>query len=163
MAALLRATIHDFRQQNTGPYSFRRLDGVAEQYLPILSGNWVFYFGVRASTTQTDAGQSVPYFLMPDLGGHYLRGYGTYRFVDKHSITVTAEYRWYAQEYLDAAIFYDAGKAVPERSQIDFTALNQSYGAGIRLHGPRTTMLRIEVARSHEGTRLIFAFSPVGG
>ena len=160
---LLRATIHDFRQQNTGPYSFRRLDGVAEQYLPILSGNWVFYFGVRASTTQTDAGQSVPYFLMPDLGGHYLRGYGTYRFVDKHSITVTAEYRWYAQEYLDAAIFYDAGKAVPERSQIDFTALNQSYGAGIRLHGPRTTMLRIEVARSHEGTRLIFAFSPVGG
>ena len=96
--SLLRATIHDFRQQNTGPYSFRRLDGVAEQYLPILSGNWVFYFGVRASTTQTDAGQSVPYFLMPDLGGHYLRGYGTYRFVDKHSITVTAEYRWYAQE-----------------------------------------------------------------
>ena len=91
--SLLRATIHDFRQQNTGPYSFRRLDGVAEAVsADPVAGNWVFYFGVRASTTQTDAGQSVPYFLMPDLGGHYLRGYGTYRFVDKHSITVTAEY-----------------------------------------------------------------------
>jgi hypothetical protein len=161
--SLLRATIHDFRQQNTGPYSFRRVDGVAEQYVPILSGNWVLYLGLRASTTQTDAGQSVPHFLMPDLGGGDLRGFGNYRFVDKHAIAVTAEYRWYAQEYLDGAIFYDAGKAVPERSQLDFTGLKHSYGAGIRLHGPQTTMLRIEVARSREGTRLIFAFSPVGG
>ena len=89
MAACSARRFYDFRQQNTGPYSFRRLDGVAEQYLPILSGNWVFYFGVRASTTQTDAGQSCAgTLLMPDLGGHYLRGYGTDRFVDKHSITV---------------------------------------------------------------------------
>ena len=78
-------------------------------------------------------------------------------------IAVTAEYRWYTQEYLDGAIFYDAGKAVSNRSQLDFSGLNHSYGAGIRLHGPRTTLLRIEVARSREGTRLIFAFSPVGG
>ncbi|MDQ3212021.1 MAG: hypothetical protein M3Q85_05050 [Acidobacteriota bacterium] len=160
---LLRATVHDYRQQNAGPYSFRRLDGVAEQYVPILRGNWVLFFGLRASTTATEAGELVPFFLLPDLGGHDLRGFGNYRFRDRHSILVTAEYRWYAQEFLDGAIFYDAGKAVATRGALDFDGLHRSYGAGIRLHGPRTTVLRLELARSREGTRLILAFSPVGG
>jgi hypothetical protein len=159
---LLRATLHDYVQQNTGPYSFRRVDGDAEQYVPILRGNWVLYFGVRASTTFTDGGETVPFFLLPDLGGGSdLRGFSDYRFRDRHSILATAEYRWYAQEYLDGAIFYDAGKAVPRRGDLDFRSLNSSYGAGIRLHGPRFTVLRVEVARSREGTRLILAFSPV--
>ena len=74
----------------------------------------------------------------------------------------TAEYRWYTQEFLDAAIFYDAGKAVPDRGRSRLHWARTSIGAGIRLHGPHTTVLRIEVARSREGTRLIFAFSPVG-
>ncbi|MEN3337980.1 MAG: hypothetical protein V7647_1656 [Acidobacteriota bacterium] len=160
--SLLRATLHDYRQQNTGPYSFRRLDGAAEQYVPVLHGNWVLYLGLRASTTSADARQSVPFFLMPDLGGHDLRGYGNYRFRDRHSLLMTAEYRWYAQEFLDGAIFYDAGKTVAERPDLDFTGLAHSYGAGIRFHGSGATLLRIEVARSREGTRFIVAFSPVG-
>lgn len=161
--SLLRATLHDYRQQNAGPYSFRRVDGVAEQYLPILRGNWVIYFGLRASTTTTGTGAHVPFFLLPDLGGHDLRGYDNYRFRDRHSVLMTAEYRWYAQEFLDGAIFYDAGKAVSMRRDLDFSDFKSSYGAGIRLHGPRTTVVRLEVARSREGTRLILAFSPVGG
>lgn len=161
--SLLRATLHEYRQQNDGPYSFRRADGVAEQYLPILHGSSVIYLGVHASTTSSASGQTVPFFLMPDLGGHNLRGFRNYRFRDRHSLLFTAEYRWYAQEYLDGAIFYDAGKAVPDRSLLDFTQLKSSYGAGIRLHGPRTTVLRLEVARSRERLRLIVAFSPVGG
>lgn len=160
---LLRATMHDYRQQNTGPFSFRRLDGVAEQYVPLLRGNWVLFFGLRASTTMTEAGEFVPFFLLPDLGGHDLRGFDNYRFRDRHSILMTAEYRWYAQEFLDGAIFYDAGKAVATRGALDLAGLHSSYGAGIRLHGPRTTVLRLELARSREGTRLIFAFGPVGG
>lgn len=160
---LLRGTFHDYREQTSGPYSFQRVDGVAEQYIPVLRGNWVIYLGVRGSTTTSGAGDTVPYFLMPDLGGHDLRGYDNYRFRNRHSLMFTAEYRWYAQEFLDGAIFYDAGKAVSRRADLDFSGLKGSYGAGIRLHGPRTTMLRLEVARSREGTRLILAFSPVGG
>jgi len=162
--SLLQATFHDYRQQNDGPFSFRRVDGVAEQYVPVLEGNWVFYAGLRASVTSPDSGGTVPFFLMPDLGGGGdLRGFSTYRFRDRHSLLFTAEYRWYAQEYLDAAIFYDAGKTVPDRSALNFRQLQSSYGAGIRLHGPRFTALRFEVARSREGVRLIVAFSPVGG
>jgi hypothetical protein len=160
--SLLQATLHDYRQQNDGPYSFQRVDGAAEQYVPILHGNWVLFFGLRASTTATTGGHAVPFFLMPDLGGHDLRGFANYRFRDLHSIAITAEYRWYAQEYLDGAIFYDAGKTVPTRGALDFTGLKSSIGAGIRLHGPQTTAIRLEVAHSREGMRLLLKFSPVG-
>jgi hypothetical protein len=160
---LLGATLHAYQQQNDGPHSFQRIDGVAEQYVPVLHGNWVLFLGLRASTTSVGSGRSVPFFLLPDLGGGSdLRGYSSYRFRDRHSILFTAEYRWYAQEYVDGAIFYDAGKTVPDRSSLDFTGLKSSIGAGVRFHTPLSTVLRIELARSREGLRLILAFSPVG-
>lgn len=160
--SLLQATLHDYRQENDGLYSFQRVDGAAEQYVPILRGNWVLFLGLRASTTATTGGHAVPFFLMPDLGGHDLRGFANYRFRDLHSILITAEYRWYAQEYLDGVIFYDAGKTVPTRGALDFTGLKSSVGAGLRLHGPQTTAIRFEVAHSREGMRILLAFSPMG-
>lgn len=158
---LLHATFHDYHQDGDS-FSFQRFDGDVEQYVPILHGNWVIFLGLHASTTSTSTGQTVPFFLMPDLGGgRDLRGFTDYRFRDLHSINMTAEYRWYAQEYLDAAIFYDAGKVVPDRGSLDFSNLKSSVGAGVRLHTPQTTMLRVEVAKSKEGMRILFAFSPV--
>jgi hypothetical protein len=155
----LQATWHDYREQNDGPFSFRRVDGIARQLIPILHGNWVIDLSVRASTTDVDAGEQVPFFLMPDLGGAgELRGFSNYRFRDRHSILGTAEYRWYVQEYLEMAIFYDAGKVVSRRGDLDFTGLKSDVGIGLRFHSPRATVLRFEVARSNEGLRLIFGF-----
>jgi hypothetical protein len=159
---LLSATYHDYHANSNGTYSFGRLDGAAEQYLPILHGNWVIFLGLWASTTMTEDGREVPFFLMPNLGGHDLRGFKDYRFRDRHSIAWTAEYRWYAQEFLDAAIFYDAGKTVPTRGSLDFKALHSSIGAGVRLHTSVSTLLRLEVAHSREGTRFLIGFSPIG-
>jgi hypothetical protein len=158
---LLQASWHDYRQQNDGPFSFRRIDGIARQMIPILHGNWVIDLSVRASTTDVDAGQEVPFFLMPDLGGSTeLRGFSNYRFRDRHSIIGTAEYRWYVQEYVEMAIFYDAGKVVARRADLDFTGLKSDVGIGLRFHTPGATVLRFEAARSNEGLRLIFGFGP---
>jgi hypothetical protein len=159
---LLSATYHDYRANENGEFSFGRIDGAAEQYLPILHGNWVIFLGLWASTTMTDDGGKVPFFLMPDVGGHDLRGFKDYRFRDRHSIVWTAEYRWYAQEFLDAAIFYDAGKTVPTRGALDFNGLHSSIGAGVRLHTSVSTLVRLEVAHGREGTRFLIGFSPVG-
>ena len=162
--SLLQATWHDYRQQGgAGSLSFRRIDAAAEQYVPILHGNWVLVAALRASTTDTASGSVVPFFLMPQLGGNDLRGFSNYRFRDRHSLLFTAEYRWYVQEYVDMAVFYDAGKVAPRRSDLDFSDLKTSVGAGIRFHGPRTTAMRFEIARSREGWRLIVGFSPAGG
>jgi surface antigen Omp85-like protein len=156
---LLQGTFHDYRQQNEGPWSFRRIDGIARQLIPILHGNWVIDLSVRASTTDTDAGNQVPFFLMPDLGGGSdLRGFANYRFRDRHSILATAEYRWYAQEYLEMALFYDAGKVVPLRDDLDLKGLKSDVGIGLRFHTPRLSILRFEVAHSDEGLRFIIGF-----
>ena len=53
---------------------------------------------------------------------------------------------------LDAALFYDAGKAVSRRGDLDFSGLKSDVGAGVRLHGPSQTVLRIEAARGREGS-----------
>ncbi len=158
---LLSGAVHDYRDSN-GLLSFQRLDGTAEQYFPILHGNWVIFLGLWASTTMTGDGQSVPFFLMPDLGGHDLRAFSDYRFRDRHSINWTAEYRWYAQEFLEAAIFYDAGKTVSTRSAMDVKGLHGSIGAGVRLHTATATLMRVELAHSEEGLRFLIGFSPVG-
>jgi hypothetical protein len=157
---LLQATLHDYAQQNDGPYSFQRVDAIARQLIPILHGNWVIDLSVRTSTTSVDGGNEVPFFLLPDLGGSgELRGYGAYRFRDRNSIIFTGEYRWYVQEFVDMAVFYDAGKVARRRGDLDFDHLKSNVGIGIRFHGPQTTVLRIEAAKGNEGLRFIFGFS----
>ena len=74
------------------------------------TANSVLYAGLHVSTTTASQGSEVPFFLMPYVGGTDLRGYENYRFRGRHSIAFTAEYRWYAQEYLDAA-----SSTTPER------------------------------------------------
>jgi Omp85 superfamily domain len=157
--SLLQATLHDYRQRNDGNLSFQRVDGMVQQLIPILHGNWVLDLSVRASTTAADGDETVPFFLMPELGGGSdLRGFGNYRFRDRHSILFTAEYRWYVQEFVDMAVFYDAGKVTSRRSDLDFDGLKSDIGVGIRFHTPNATALRLEVARGNEGLRLIFGF-----
>jgi hypothetical protein len=158
---LLQATLYDYHQQNEGPWSFRRVDGIARQLIPILHGNWVIDLSVRASMTDAKEGNEVPFFLMPDLGGGSdLRGYSNYRFRDRNSILATAEYRWYVQEYVEMALFVDGGKVAARREDLDLTSLKSDVGIGLRFHGPRTTVLRVEAARGREGWRFILGFGP---
>lgn len=157
---LLEAALHDYRDRSGGQHAFQRIDTIARQLVPILHGNWVLDLSVRASTTNVGDGYEVPFFLMPDLGGSgELRGYSAYRFRDRHSILFTGEYRWYVQEFVDMAVFYDAGKVVARRGDLDFDGLKSSVGLGIRFHGPETTILRFEAARGTEGLRFIVAFT----
>jgi hypothetical protein len=160
--SLLSATLHNYHQATGGPYAFQRADAIAEQYIPIVPNHSAAFLSLHVATTMVDSNHAVPFFLLPDLGGRDLRGFSDYRFRDRHSINWTAEYRWFALDFLDAAIFYDAGKAVAARSSLDFTRLSSSIGGGVRVHGPRTTFLRLELARGREGVRFIIAFSPVG-
>lgn len=158
----LQGTLHDYRQQNEGPYTFQRVDAIAQQLIPILHGNWVLDLSVRASSTSADGGDTVPFFLMPTLGGsRQLRGYQSYRFRDRHSIVLTAEYRWYVQEFVDMAVFYDAGKVASRRGDLDFDGLKSAVGVGIRFHAPQSTILRLELARGTEGIKYILSFGPV--
>ena len=154
---------YDYRQSNDGGFGFRRFDAELDQFVPLLRENWVLAFRGLASVTNTDAGDAVPYFLMPDLGGSsQLRGYPSWRFRDRNRMLVTGEYRWTAGEFVDMAIFVDAGKVTPHKRDLDFRGLNTSYGLGVRFHMAAASVLRVELARTrHEGFAVVFGFGPV--
>ncbi len=157
----LGAIFHDFSERNDLPYSFRETEFIAQQLIPILQGNWVIDLAAHVWTTDASDGNSVPFFLLPTLGGSdYLRGFSDYRFRDRHAMLLSAQYRWYAQEFVDGVIFYDAGKVAPTRGDLDFKHLEHDVGIGVNFHSPGATVLRIQVAHGREGNRLILAFSP---
>jgi outer membrane protein assembly factor BamA len=112
------------------------------------------------STTTAAEGHEVPFFLLPELGGHTLRGYPSWRFRDRHRVLLTGEYRWAAGPFVDMALFVDAGSVAPRVDELDLGRLRTSHGIGLSFHTPSQTALRVELARSTEGLGLLFSFSP---
>ena len=157
---LYQATLHDYRDGG-GLYSFQKLDGEVIQHIPLLRETWVLAARGRVETTLNDS-DVIPYFMLPSLGsGSTLRGYSSYRFRDRHSMLFNAEFRWLPTVGLDMALFYDAGKVTSRRSDLDFHNLKSDVGIGARFHGPMATPLRIDLAVSNEGWRLVFSGGPI--
>ena len=151
----------DYRQTNAGASSFRRVDAEVDQFFPILRENWVIALRAAVSTTDAAPGQSVPAFLLPDLGGsRSLRGYPTWRFRDRNRLLLTGEYRWTAGPFADMALFFDAGKVAARAADLDLRDLKKSYGLGVSFHTSTVTLVRAEVARSRDGSTVSLSFSP---
>ena len=148
---LYRLELEDYSDRSGSRLGFRSLEGEAIQLVPIHTAQSVI--ALRALTTITDdrAGDDVPFYLMPAIGGSStLRGYSSFRFRGNHRLLMSAEYRWLATRYLDVAAFYDTGKVATELAQIKLTDLKWNYGVGARVHNSRRTVLRLEMARNDE-------------
>jgi hypothetical protein len=154
-------TGHDYTDPDSR-FGFRRVDYQVAQHFPILRESWVISLRGLASTTSNKDGQEVPYYLLPALGGgSNLRGYSSFRFRDRNSVLFQGEWRIPVNRFFDTAVFYDAGTVASRFSDLDFSGMKRDYGFGARFHTPILTALRIDIARSTEGTRLVFATSPV--
>ena len=90
-----------------------------------------------------------------------MRGFMSHRFRDQNRIVAQAEWRIMVNRFMDTAVFYDAGKVTARRADLDFSDLKSDYGFGVRFHGPFSTPLRVDVARSPEGTSLVFATTAI--
>jgi hypothetical protein len=154
-------TFHDYNDRDND-FGFQQIDYEAIQHLPILREAWVISLHALASSTSTKNDQQIPFFMLPTLGsGSTMRGFSSFRFRDRNSLLLQAEWRIMVNRFLDTAVFYDAGKVTAHTSDLDFNGLKNDYGFGLRFHGPLATPLRVELARSNEGRRLVFATSPV--
>jgi AAA family ATP:ADP antiporter len=151
----------DYRQSNGASYSFARTDYEARQFVPLFRERNIIALRALVSTTSTTAGQVVPYSLLPDLGGsHGLRGYSTWRFRDRNRVLVSGEYRWPAGSLVDMSLFLDAGKVTPESGDLNLRGLTKTYGLGVTVHTPTSTIVRFELARTPNGTSLGFSLGP---
>jgi hypothetical protein len=154
-------TVHDYADRDDH-LGFRRVDYEAIQHLPLLREAWVISLRGLVSTASAKDGQQIPFFMLPSVGGgSSLRGFNSRRFRDRNSLLLQAEWRIMVNRFLDATFFYDTGKVAGRAADLDLDHLKSDVGFGLRLHGPVATPLRIELARSREGLRLVFGTSAV--
>jgi len=90
-----------------------------------------------------------------------LRGYSSWRFRDRNSMELQAEWRVIVNRFVDMAAFYDTGKVTAHARDLDFGGLRHDYGLGFRFHGPLATPLRIDLAKGNEGFTIVWAAAAV--
>jgi hypothetical protein len=154
-------TFHDY-SDNDNEFGFQQVDYEAIQHLPILREAWVISLRALAHTADSKSDQQIPFFMLPSAGGgSSLRGFSSWRFRDRNSLVMQAEWRIMVNRFMDTAVFYDTGKVAARSSDLDFNGLKSDYGFGVRFHTPISTPLRIEVARSNEGVSFVFSANAV--
>jgi len=144
--------VSNYKDQDFDRFDFRRYEIDLQQYIPWRHKYSVLALRGLAVITDADAGNEVPFYHMPWLGGgDELRGFREGRFTDRNSLLLTAEYRWEAWHPLDMALFVDAGKVAPERSDLNFKDLEVTYGVGFRFHSSDAMVVRLDFGFSDEG------------
>jgi outer membrane translocation and assembly module TamA len=155
-----RATVERHHESGGRPFSFQSKEFEVVQLVPLLREQFVLAGRALMTIATPDSGHEVPVMVGPFLGsGSTLRGFSNRRFSDRNRVLLSGEYRWRPSRYLDMALFLDAGQVAPNRNDFDFSSFETAWGLGARFHGPNFNALRIEVARSREGVRLVFAGS----
>ena len=154
-------TYHDFTDPDNA-FGFWQGDYEAIQHIPLKREAWVLSFRGLVGTTYLKTNQQVPFFMLASLGGGSdLRAFSSWRFRDRNSLLLQAEWRIIVNRYVDMAVFSDAGKVAAHRSDLNFDGLKMDGGLGFRLHGPLATPLRIDFAKGSEGLTIVFGASAV--
>jgi Omp85 superfamily domain len=158
-----RIDFSHYDDRSLGQFTFNRIDADLRQFVGFLAGRRVIAARLFVSTSDTSAGQTMPFYFMPTLGGNdTLRGFREYRFRAPHAILAQGEYRWEIWSGFDGALFYDAGKVANRREDLDFEKLESDYGIGFRFNTDNGVILRVDAAfGSRDGKHLHIVFGGV--
>jgi hypothetical protein len=152
-------TLHDFSDRD-GVYGFTQWEYEALHHIPLWRDAWVLSLRGRVSTTGSKDDQQIPFYMLPSVGGgSSLRAYSSWRFRDRNSVLLQAEWRVIVNRFIDLAAFYDGGKVTAHARDVDLDGLKHDYGIGVRFHGPLSTPLRIDIATGNEGLHIVWAAS----
>ena len=152
-------TFHDYADTGS-ELGFALVEYEAIQHIPILREAWVISLRGRVQDTSLKEDQQIPYFMLPSLGsGSTLRSYSSWRFRDRNSLLLQAEWRVIVNRALDLGLFYDAGKVTAHTADLSLDGLTSNFGVGVRFHGPMTTPVRVELAKGSEGFNVVFGSS----
>jgi hypothetical protein len=151
-----RVDFSHYADRSTDQFTFNRVDADLRQFIGFLAGRRVLALRLFVSTSDTSAGQTMPFYLMPTLGGNdTLRGFRAYRFRAPHAIMAQSEYRWEIWSGFDGALFFDAGKVADRRGDLNFKDLETDYGIGFRFNTNNGVVFRVDTAfGSQDGTHL---------
>ena len=155
-----RLSFTRYADRDLGQFSFTRWDVDLRQFIPFVHDTHTLALRAWASSSEPSAGDRVPFYLQPTLGGaNSLRGLRTFRFRDNSALLLQAEYRWRINEFVTGALFYDTGAVARALGKIG--SLERDYGFGLRTGSRATVAFRVDVAFGGEGTRLLVRFDDV--
>jgi outer membrane protein assembly factor BamA len=155
---LYRAAAQAFSDRDLHQFSFRRYDAEGLQILPVTGERWVIALHGWGAFSDTSAGNSLPFYMLPTLGGgNTLRSFSDYRFRDRQMLVVNVESRWALFTHVDVAAFVDAGNVAARLGDLNLD--KRSYGGGLRVHSRTTTLARLDFAHGSEGWRVDFRLS----
>jgi Omp85 superfamily domain len=152
---LLRGAAAHYDDRDTGAFTHRRYEGEMAGFIPMAGERVVLALHGWAVNTPRDDDTSVPFYMLPSLGGaHSLRSFADYRFHDRNMMVANAELRIAMMTHVDLAMFTDAGNVAPRFQDLNLD--KRSYGAGLRFHTRRQTFARVDIAHGNEGWRYLF-------
>lgn len=155
------AMFHD--ASGTG-HSFTRLELEGAERFPLGSPDRRLTLHARLSSSVASSGQSVPFYLMDTLGGaDNLRGFKeeiiggdentatlrsveSFRFRDKTTALVQAEFRQRVYSQLFVSLFADAGMVAPTIGTLSVANLHRGVGIGLGVYRSNALMIRAEFA-----------------
>ena len=143
-------------------FAFRQTEYEFHQYFPYYHRSRVAALRAAVTLSFPKDRNTVPIYLQPTLGGNdELRGFVPYRFRDNHTLSLGVEHRWHAFSLLEMAVFADAGKVVSVKRDIGPTNLHYSGGLGFRVRLRSAIVMRVDLAGSTEGFRVICTFNDI--
>ena len=148
-----------YQAVDIGRFSFNRVSGVAEHYIPFLNHRRVIAMRAKTELAWHASDQVVPFYMQSTLGGDQtLRGFPRFRFYGENSILFNLEYRWAISMGWDMAIFGDAGKVFNRPRDISLKGLEPSVGSGFRLKSDQGLAARFDIGFSREGGHVWLRF-----
>lgn len=157
-----RAGVSLFDDGDLQQFDFSRTEAEIQGYLPFNHGHRVIAMRLAGTFDSARHGSRIPFYMMKPLGGAGdLRGFREFRFRDENQVVLNIEYRWEVWIGLDMALFTDFGQIFRRQSDLGVDALMSDYGFGFRFNTEKSVFLRIDIARSVEGTRAFFKFEHV--
>jgi len=156
-----RLSFTRYADRDLNQFSFNRWDVDLRQFIPFVHDTHTIALRGWVSSSDPAAGDSVPFYLQPTLGGAMsLRGFRTFRFRDRSALLLQTEYRWRINDFVAGALFYDTGAVAPRLD--DIGRLERDYGFGLRAGSRSTVSVRVDVAfGGREGTRFLVRFDDV--
>ena len=155
---------YKYLDQTADRFSFNRWEVDLQQYIPVFTPSRLIALRANAVGVVPDAGNDVPFYLQPTLGGsHTIRAYPHQRFRDRNALVLQAEYRYILNDFMTGSVFYDTGKVAFDRKDLwDFDGMKNDYGISVRFGFAGIAALRAEIAwGGDEGTVYALRFSDV--
>ena len=159
--AMLALSFTRFDDRDGDAYRFDRFAADARGYLPLGADQRVLALRAWVTGDRPAEGSRVPFFLQETLGGsHTLRGFRSFRFRGEKLVLLQAEYRWEAAPAVELAAFVDAGRVASHLADWSLRDLRTSYGLGLRIKTHDRVLVRLDLGRGAEETRLLLRLGP---